>query len=264
MPLPTSLTTVTRFSKLFALWLYIFLPFAGFYLGMQYQKQTSLSDGAYYMNTVGKGDGSGTYLMNHPPTPTQEVVKDNLLTLTELGTGGGMEETYQVTGRTILPLPGTAKAIRVSAQPSTYTITLNSSSYILTIDGSVGGLCNPNDFGKTCTYTDEEITTPTVHISPLRIWRKNNSVFALNPQSISIGNSTISHLIITKQDATTVFTTTEVSQWKQLLQSIYISSTIPTPTISNTKACTMEAMLCPDGSYVSRTGPNCEFAPCKK
>ena len=27
-------------------------------------------------------------------------------------------------------------------------------------------------------------------------------------------------------------------------------------------ACTMEAKLCPDGSYVSRSGPNCEFAPC--
>lgn len=26
--------------------------------------------------------------------------------------------------------------------------------------------------------------------------------------------------------------------------------------------CTMEAKLCPDGSYVSRTGPNCEFAAC--
>jgi hypothetical protein len=27
-------------------------------------------------------------------------------------------------------------------------------------------------------------------------------------------------------------------------------------------ACTQEAKLCPDGSYVSRTGPNCEFAAC--
>lgn len=26
--------------------------------------------------------------------------------------------------------------------------------------------------------------------------------------------------------------------------------------------CTMEAKQCPDGSYVSRSGPNCEFAPC--
>ncbi|MEX1027322.1 MAG: hypothetical protein WD049_04845 [Candidatus Paceibacterota bacterium] len=28
------------------------------------------------------------------------------------------------------------------------------------------------------------------------------------------------------------------------------------------RACTQEAMLCPDGSYVGRTGPNCEFAAC--
>ncbi|MDD5433140.1 MAG: hypothetical protein PHE77_00550 [Candidatus Pacebacteria bacterium] len=27
-------------------------------------------------------------------------------------------------------------------------------------------------------------------------------------------------------------------------------------------ACTQEAMLCPDGSYVGRVGPDCEFAPC--
>ncbi|MDO8565503.1 MAG: hypothetical protein Q7R67_02700 [bacterium] len=26
--------------------------------------------------------------------------------------------------------------------------------------------------------------------------------------------------------------------------------------------CTMEAKLCPDGSYVGRSGPKCEFAPC--
>ncbi len=31
---------------------------------------------------------------------------------------------------------------------------------------------------------------------------------------------------------------------------------------SNQIACTMEAKLCPDGSAVGRTGPNCEFAPC--
>ncbi|HKC04735.1 MAG TPA: hypothetical protein VKC54_02600 [Patescibacteria group bacterium] len=35
----------------------------------------------------------------------------------------------------------------------------------------------------------------------------------------------------------------------------------PTPT-PIAKACTMEAKLCPNGSYVGRTGPNCEFAPC--
>jgi len=31
---------------------------------------------------------------------------------------------------------------------------------------------------------------------------------------------------------------------------------------SQSKACTQEAKLCPDGSYVSRSGPNCEFTAC--
>lgn len=26
--------------------------------------------------------------------------------------------------------------------------------------------------------------------------------------------------------------------------------------------CTMDAMMCPDGSYVGRSGPNCELSPC--
>lgn len=26
--------------------------------------------------------------------------------------------------------------------------------------------------------------------------------------------------------------------------------------------CTMDAKICPDGSAVGRTGPNCEFSPC--
>ncbi len=33
-------------------------------------------------------------------------------------------------------------------------------------------------------------------------------------------------------------------------------------TENNQVACTMEAKLCPDGSYVGRTGPKCEFTPC--
>jgi putative hemolysin len=32
--------------------------------------------------------------------------------------------------------------------------------------------------------------------------------------------------------------------------------------VAQPKACTEEAMICPDGSAVGRTGPNCEFAPC--
>ena len=35
-----------------------------------------------------------------------------------------------------------------------------------------------------------------------------------------------------------------------------------TPPADNHTACTADAKLCPDGSAVGRTGPNCEFAPC--
>ncbi|MBI2026168.1 MAG: hypothetical protein HYT06_02190 [Candidatus Levybacteria bacterium] len=41
-------------------------------------------------------------------------------------------------------------------------------------------------------------------------------------------------------------------------------STSPTPTKGEKVACTQEAKLCPDGNYVGRVGPNCEFAPCPK
>lgn len=36
----------------------------------------------------------------------------------------------------------------------------------------------------------------------------------------------------------------------------------PTEDIEEPVACTMDAMMCPDGSYVGRVAPNCEFAPC--
>ena len=44
-----------------------------------------------------------------------------------------------------------------------------------------------------------------------------------------------------------------------------VATVSPTPVMEDPDgmvACTMEAKLCPDGSAVGRTGPNCEFAPC--
>lgn len=37
---------------------------------------------------------------------------------------------------------------------------------------------------------------------------------------------------------------------------------IPPSMLPQQKACTLEAKICPDGSSVGRTGPNCEFAAC--
>lgn len=38
--------------------------------------------------------------------------------------------------------------------------------------------------------------------------------------------------------------------------------TLPPNSENEPIACTADAKLCPDGSYVGRTGPNCEFTPC--
>lgn len=37
---------------------------------------------------------------------------------------------------------------------------------------------------------------------------------------------------------------------------------LPAPTADGGVVCTMEAKMCPDGSYVGRTGPKCEFTAC--
>jgi len=46
-----------------------------------------------------------------------------------------------------------------------------------------------------------------------------------------------------------------------IVASVVIRLNIKPTTISPV-ACTMEAKLCPDGSSVGRTGPDCAFAPC--
>lgn len=40
------------------------------------------------------------------------------------------------------------------------------------------------------------------------------------------------------------------------------SAAAPKPGESGAVACTMDAKICPDGSAVGRSGPNCEFAAC--
>lgn len=42
---------------------------------------------------------------------------------------------------------------------------------------------------------------------------------------------------------------------------LFFKSSVLTPN-SDPVACTQEAKLCPDGSYVGRTGPSCEFTLC--
>lgn len=47
----------------------------------------------------------------------------------------------------------------------------------------------------------------------------------------------------------------------QILSTFKFSSPAASPS-AEPVACTLEAKICPDGTSVGRTGPNCEFAPC--
>jgi hypothetical protein len=48
----------------------------------------------------------------------------------------------------------------------------------------------------------------------------------------------------------------------QILSTLSFSQETKQMNPGNKTVCTMEAKLCPDGSSVGRTGPNCEFAAC--
>lgn len=48
----------------------------------------------------------------------------------------------------------------------------------------------------------------------------------------------------------------------QILSTFKFIGLTPTASAPRTIFCTQDAKLCPDGSYVGREGPNCEFAPC--
>jgi hypothetical protein len=78
----------------------------------------------------------------------------------------------------------------------------------------------------------------------------------------------------TKTDHRVTFESLQIGAdiFEKILSTFKFTSPPPTnmpiPTNNDTvsspsgKVCTMEAKICPDGSGVGRTGPNCEFAPC--
>lgn len=52
------------------------------------------------------------------------------------------------------------------------------------------------------------------------------------------------------------------STYNQILSTFKFLETSTASPTATPMACTQEAKVCPDGSYVGRTGPSCEFAPC--
>lgn len=80
----------------------------------------------------------------------------------------------------------------------------------------------------------------------------NGGMFITPADTVSI--STVTHKTINQQGY--IFTLDDATE---------TSATITVSLAANDGghvACTQEAKQCPDGSYVGRTGPNCEFAQC--
>ena len=59
----------------------------------------------------------------------------------------------------------------------------------------------------------------------------------------------------------TLFNINNDPQVEEIISTFKFLETSPIPDNSSV-SCTMEAMECPDGSFVGRSGPKCEFTPC--
>ncbi len=102
------------------------------------------------------------------------------------------------------------------------TVKTANSEYSFT--SAAGGLCPWEDDGSGCTYTDEKINK-FGEDAKVRVWRDNQrGVFALNFQSLEIGNYYVDHFEIFKRSPNESFTASEITTWKNWVMNI---KTIP-------------------------------------
>ena len=65
---------------------------------------------------------------------------------------------------------------------------------------------------------------------------------------------------LSKRIKTTLFAALATTLF--ILQGCNSANPVTSPNDGGGIACTQEAKQCPDGSYVGRSGPRCEFAAC--
>lgn len=254
MTLPKSLTTVTTISKLFALWLYIFLPFAGFYLGTQYQVEQV---------TANKVVSSVT------KTPTRSSItypKQTIVPLTECQVNNKYAEV------TISPSDEWVCNKIYFDDEMTYSLILTSKPFTVTINNLGRGPYCQQD--PRCVVSPF-FNTNSIDLNLYTFDGKAEEVYGSFPP-LKNGGQFTGHISI-KYEAMQTEKLTEIEKNKlfsllrtlvfQLKYTVTPTQPVASPTKgnpSNQTICIQDAKMCPDGSYVSRTGPNCEFAPCQK
>ena len=83
-------------------------------------------------------------------------------------------------------------------------------------------------------------------------------IFAFRAETIEAPVQEIPGTIITTSTSTTTVTGTSTATSTPTT----VSSTSSTSVGGGVVMCTMDAKMCPDGTYVGRQGPSCQFAPC--
>jgi len=97
MQLPKSFTTVTPFSKLLALALFLLLPVLGFYLGMEYQRTVSIQQ------DMSSDIHKKVYVPNLLTSPTIKLINSNKSPTLVVATNSTPTPTDEIREKVILP-----------------------------------------------------------------------------------------------------------------------------------------------------------------
>jgi hypothetical protein len=204
------LFTVTTFSKLLAMFLFILLPFLGFYLGMQYQQKiTAVAPAVSEVQKI--PTPSPTLILSPSVTPNispkstalpQNINSEgNIYTTENIDTSGintnGWKSLFIPNEKLTLQYPSTWTVMQQNmAWPTYYLISPN--NFVLGISTDVGGL------GGACpSSTCLQINIPNIDIGTLNFYKQplyivvNGPKTNINPPST---NTYIQFNVITSKD----------------------------------------------------------------
>lgn len=268
MPLPKSFTTVTTFSKLLAMFLFILFPFVGFYLGVQYEKDIHFSPQinkqipiypnptpSSSINFKTYSDKSLHYSFQYPNNWYEGAHSKGFVI-----DHNENQDVWQIGVGFVYPPQSNQRGVTYClANPDDL-----SRCEKLKINQSISASIDWDIVDGRETQAIAEITHPeggivVLSLTPVTpstkaIFRQILSTFKFNNQTAAITPQISCRPRPACLDATPRCMIPETSD-------MCPRRTNPLP---EQVACTQDAMLCPDGSYVSRIAPHCEFTACPK
>lgn len=280
MPLPKSLTTVTQFSKAIAIVLFILFPILAFFLGMTYQESVT--------NIKIRQLEEKLTSLSRSPTPTPDYTDTANWNIYKNGENG-LEIKYPASWKTGATEPPIDKDVldweffNNEELYKQFKISTNQTSCVPALQFIVYNSEKKFDYANSTDL--RRLENINIQGSPMEIYKSNREYCGYRLTGIiklKNGNSFLIWLGQIADDNVLNNTFNEILSTFKFLDSNPSPTCIPRPACLDAQprclmpesenmcppkptgqtACTREAKLCPDGSYVSRTGPNCEFAAC--